>query len=73
VTIDILQSDGTTLVRNLAKDLARTAGTALKATWNGTNSANVNVAAGTYIYRIQATDASGKLSTATGNITVSSE
>ena len=69
VTIDILQSNGTTLVRNLAKDLARTPGT-FKAVWTGTDSTNKAVTVGTYVYRIRATDASGKLSTVTGNITV---
>jgi chitodextrinase/flagellar hook assembly protein FlgD len=69
VTIDILQSDGTTLVRNVVKDLARTAGS-FKVIWTGTNSMNLPVAEGNYVYRIRATDASGKSTTVTGNISV---
>jgi hypothetical protein len=69
VTISIFQSDATTLVKLVSKDLAKVAG-ASTATWNGKNTANALVAAGTYAYKIKAVDSSGKMSEETGTFTV---
>jgi chitodextrinase/flagellar hook assembly protein FlgD len=69
VTIDIYQSDGTTLVKTVIKDASKGAGN-FNASWNGKNNLNAIVTAGTYVYSIKAVDSVGKQSMVTGTFTV---
>jgi flagellar hook assembly protein FlgD len=69
VTIDIFQSDGTTAVKTVIKNLARGVGT-FNASWNGKNNLNTIVTAGTYVYSIKAIDSGGKQSIVAGTFTV---
>ena len=64
-----LESDGTTAVKTVIKNLARGVGT-FNASWNGKNNANAIVTAGTYVYSIKAIDSGGKQSIVAGTFTV---